>query len=470
MRKAGVLLHISSLPGEFGCGTLGKNAYRFADFLASAGFSIWQVLPFNIPHKDACPYSSVSTFAQNPLFIDPEILLSKELINESELNEIKKDAEECAGDYYTLAKRREKQLRSAARRFAKTDGAKKAVSYVSENPRICQACTYLSKDDPTDENIFYYTFLQYEFYCQWKKLQAYLTERGIEVIGDIPIYADLNSSEVYCNPECFLLNEKGEPNFVSGVPGDSFNDAGQKWGHPLYNTEELERQNYALMFDRMKFASNFYDVTRIDHFQAIALFYAIPKDAHPREGHWEKGVGEPFVKRLVNEIGKDRFVVEDFNSFPGGSYDLAMKYGFPDMNALQFTLSANKSADSYHESTVAYLGTHDNNTFVGYLNALNEEQLKKVATILGSDNTENKTELCKLGISSLLNSRAERVVFQVQDILYEGKESRMNVPGISGHGNWMYRLTAEKLSSLEKSIPEWKERLIKYNRLETKNR
>lgn len=466
MRKAGVLLHISSLPGEFGCGTFGKNAYRFADFLASSGFTIWQVLPFNIPHKDACPYSSVSTFAQNPLFIDPEILLEKGLITKSELDEIKEDAVECTGNYYSLSKKREKQLRAAALRFSKTENAQKALDYVSESPRIRQACTYLAKDDPTDENIFYYTFLQYEFYCQWKALQKYLAERNIEVIGDIPIYADLNSSEVYYNPECFLLNESGNPEFVSGVPGDEFNDAGQKWNHPLYNVEEMRRQNYSLMFDRMKFASSFYDVTRIDHFQAIALFYAIPESGHPRDGHWEKGVGEPFVQRLVNEIGKERFVVEDFNSFPGGSYDLAMKYGFPDMNTLQFTLSAGKAADSYHESTVAYLGTHDNNTFIGYLNGIKEEKLKKVAALLGSDDTKNKTELCKRGINSLLGSKAERVVFQIQDILYEGRESRMNVPGISGHGNWMYRITEEKLVRLENSSPEWKETLKKYKRLE----
>lgn len=467
MRKAGVLLHISTLPGEFGCGTFGKNAYRFASFLEKSGFSIWQVLPFNIPHKDACPYSSVSTFAQNPLFIDPEILQSKGLLTAEEVEEIKKDSAECIGDYYKLAKMREKQLRAAAVRFNGTPESDAARKYVNENPRIMQACTYLAKDDPTDENIFHYIFLQYEFFCQWSALHKYLSEHNIEVIGDIPIYADAKSSEVYYNPECFMLNSDGKAEFVSGVPGDSFNDAGQKWNHPLYNVEEMKRQNYSLMFDRMKFASSFYDVTRIDHFQAIALFYAIPANGHPRDGHWEKGVGEPFVKRLVDEIGKEKFVVEDFNSFPGGSYDLAMKYGFPDMNTLQFTLSAGKTADVYNESTVAYMGTHDNNTFVGYLDALKPEKLKKVASLLGTDETENKKELCRLGIDSLFASRAERVVLQLQDLLFEGKESRMNVPGISGHGNWMYRITEEKLTFLlESAANEWKEKLTKYKRLE----
>ena len=465
MRKAGVLLHISTLPGDFGCGTFGAAAYRFADFLAESGFSIWQVLPFNIPHRDACPYSSASTFAQNPLFIDPEILLKKGLLSQAEVDTIRKDAIACTGSYYNLAKRREKQLRAAAKRFAKTPDGEKAWSYVNQNPRILQACRYLSKGRPTKKNLFYYIFLQYEFFLQWDALHKYLNQKGIEVIGDIPIYADGSSSEVYYNPECFQLNRRGKPDFVSGVPGDSFNDAGQKWGHPLYNVQVLEQQNYSLLFDRMAFAASFYDVTRIDHFQGIAMYYAIPAKGHPREGHWERGVGEPFVKRLVEEIGKEKFVVEDFNCFPGGSYDLAMKYGFPDMNTLQFTLGAGKTADSYPENTVAYLGTHDNSTFVGFLGSLSQEKRERVAELLGGDPADN-ARLCRLAISALLECPAERAVLQVQDLLCEGDESRMNVPGISGHGNWMYRITEEKLTALEQSASQWQTLLKKYNRLE----
>lgn len=465
MGKAGVLLHISTLPGDFGCGTFGKNAYRFADFLANSGFSIWQVLPFNIPHRDACPYSSASTFAQNPLFIDPEILLEKGLLRQSEVDTIRKDAIACQGNYYKLAKKREKQLRTAAKRFAKTPDAEKAWDYVNQNPRILQACKYLSKGRPTKGNLFYYIFLQYEFFLQWDALHKYLNARGIEVIGDIPIYADGNSSEVFYNPECFQLGRGKKPAFVSGVPGDSFNDAGQKWGHPLYNVPVLKQQNYSLLFDRMAFAASFYDVTRIDHFQGIALYYAIPAKGHPREGHWETGVGEPFVKRLVDEIGKEKFVVEDFNCFPGGSYDLAMKYGFPDMNTLQFTLGAGKTAKDYPRNTVAYLGTHDNSTFVGFLNTLSQETRSSVAALLDSD-PGNNTQLCQAAIGSLLECAADRVVLQVQDLLCEGDESRMNVPGISGHGNWMYRITEEKLTALEHSATQWQTLLKKYNRLE----
>lgn len=466
MRKAGVLLHISTLPGPFGCGTFGQYAYRFADFLAESGFSIWQVLPFNIPHRDACPYSSQSTFAQNPLFIDPVLLEKQGLLTGAEVDAIKRDAAACPGNYHKLAKKREKYLRRAAKRFTAAGNGEKALAYVRENPRIQQACMYLSRRLPTQKNYEYYCFLQYIFFQQWSDLHAYLTERGIEVIGDIPIYADYHSSEVYYNRECFLLNKKGVPEFVSGVPGDDFNDAGQKWYHPLYNTDTMKKQNYSLMFDRMAFAASFYDVTRIDHFQAIAMFYAIPLKGHPREGHWEKGVGEPFVQRLVNEIGKEHFVVEDFGGFPGNSRELAQKYGFPDMRVLQFSLGGKRSATGYPENTVAYLGTHDNSTFRGFLNGLKEDDLATVAGLLGDETCIDKETLCRKAINSLLDSAAERTVFQVQDLLLEGNESRMNIPGISGHGNWLYRITEEKLATLEADASIWRKLLSDHNRTE----
>jgi 4-alpha-glucanotransferase len=235
MKKAGVLLHISSLPGPYGCGTFGRYAYRFADFLIKSGFTIWQVLPFNLPHTDGCPYYSVSTYAQNPMLIDPEILQKKGLLTSEEVIAICND---------TGVQNREKYLRLAARRFARMPQAEKAKEFVRQRPNVLQACQFLARENPTEENLFYYTFLQYEFFCQWDALHRYLTDHGIEVIGDVPYYVNLNSSEVFYHKECFLLNENGQPEVVSGVPGDRFSDAGQKWGHPLYNTRELERQNY----------------------------------------------------------------------------------------------------------------------------------------------------------------------------------------------------------------------------------
>ena len=462
MRKAGVLMHISTLPGKYGCGTFGKEAYAMADFLADAGFTIWQVLPFNVPHKDASPYSSASTFAENPLFIDPDVLRDKGLLTAEEVGALENEIGGLSGDLYELSLHREKYLKLASDR-ARSTGLRECVEkYLEDNPRIREACQFLALG--SEQDIFYYGFIQYEFSEQWGALHGYLRRLGIEVIGDIPIYADLNSSEVYYNPECFLLDESGVPEYVSGVPGDSFNKDGQKWGHPLYCKDELKKENYSLLFDRMKFAASVYDVIRIDHFQAIAAYYAIPRDGVPADGHWEEGVGEPFVKRLASEIGRDRFVVEDFNCFPGGSYALATKYGFPDMNTLQFTLDKGKSPDKYREMTVAYTGTHDNDTFLGYLESLDKKSLTRVKKILGAKKDDTPKKLLALGIESLLASPAERVVIPVQDLLSEGSESRMNVPGISGGGNWHYRLTEERFEILLADKERWKELIKKYER------
>lgn len=462
MRKAGVLMHISTLPGKYGCGTFGKEAYAMADFLADAGFTIWQVLPFNVPHKDASPYSSASTFAENPLFIDPDVLKEKGLLTEDEVEALLYEIGELSGDLYELALHREKYLKLAAERAKATDIRSRVDKYLEDNPRIREACQFLALDG--GQELFYYGFIQYEFSEQWSALHAYLRRLGIEVIGDIPIYADLKSSEVYYNPECFLLDESGVPEYVSGVPGDSFNAYGQKWGHPLYCRDELKKENYSLLFDRMKFAASVYDVIRIDHFQAIAAYYAIPRDGAPADGHWEEGVGEPFVKRLASEIGRDRFVVEDFNCFPGGSYALATKYGFPDMNTLQFTLDKGNSPEKYREMTVAYTGTHDNDTFLGYLESLDKKSLTRVKKILGAKKDDAPKKLLTLGIEALLASPAERVVIPVQDLLSEGSESRMNVPGISGGGNWHYRLTEERFKTLLADKERWKKLIKKYER------
>jgi len=462
MRKAGVLLHISTLPGKYGCGTFGKEAYAFADLLHSAGFRIWQVLPFNVPHKDASPYSSASTFAENPLFIDPDVLKEKGLLTKEEVFLLEKEIKALDGDLYGLALHREKYLELAADRARKTDLSERIKNYLNDNPRIREACHFLTLDGKHD--LFYYGFIQYEFNEQWSALHSYLSDLDIEVIGDIPIYADLHSSEVHFNPECFLLDANGDPEYVSGVPGDSFNAYGQKWGHPLYCKDALKKENYSLLFDRMSFAASVYDVIRIDHFQAIAAYYAIPRDGAPADGHWETGVGEPFVKRLATEIGRDRFVVEDFNCFPGGSYALATKYGFPDMNTLQFTLDKGESPMTYREMTVAYTGTHDNDTFLGYIKSLDKKSLTRVKKILGAKKDATSEELLTLGIEALLASPAERVVIPVQDLLSEGSESRMNVPGISGGGNWHYRLNEKRFQKLLADKDKWKEMVNKYKR------
>ena len=457
MRKAGVLLHISSLPGAFGYGTFGASAYDFADRLADCGFTIWQVLPFNIPCGTGCPYSSASTFFGNPLFLDPEILAQKGYLTADEVEGAK-----CEGVLYaTLFERRMKLLRRAAAR-AEASGIGEAVQRFWEaNPRVAEGCRFLARRDAVggkpwrlweegvterEEDLRFYAFLQYEFFEQWKPLHTYIRAKGIEVIGDIPIYCDYESSEVCFNRDCFRLSDN-LPSFVSGVPADDFSADGQKWGHPLYDTERLAEKQYALLYDRFAYSAMLYDVTRIDHFQALVSYYAIPHDSGPLTGHWEAGVGRPFMERLHEGIGGPRFIAEDFGLYGEAAHEMASSYGIPDMRILQFTLSHGQSPDSYGEHSVVYTGTHDNDTFCGYLDAMTEEQKQAVAALIGASDTDCES-LTEAAIGALLSCRAERVVFPLQDLLMQGTEARMNVPGIA-EGNWSYRASTQDMTKFQ---------------------
>ena len=473
MRKAGVLLHISSLPGAFGYGTFGKHAYAFADLLAACGFTIWQVLPFNLPCETACPYSSASTFFGNPLFLDPEILAEKGYLTQEEVEEAK-----CEGLLYReLYARRMELLRRAAKRAATMELSETVARFWEANPRVAEGCRFLARrdanggkpwrffadgvnEDPDD--VWCYAFLQYEFFEQWNALHAYIRAKGIEVIGDIPIYCDYESSEVYFNRECFGL-QNDLPSHVSGVPADDFSESGQKWGHPLYDTVALAQSDYALLYDRFAYSSMLYDVTRIDHFQALVSYYAIPRDVGPLEGHWEAGVGQPFMERLHAGIGGHRFIAEEFGLYGEAAHTMASAYGIPDMRILQFTLSHGDTPAVYGEHTVVYTGTHDNDTFRGYLDAMTEEERNRVASLLGTD-VSDSVALTQQAVSSLLSCRAERVVFPVQDLLCQGTEMRMNVPGIA-EGNWAYRMTPSDIATLQAMSGELRAMLARAGRI-----
>jgi len=457
MRKAGVLLHISSLSGDFGYGTFGKQAYAFADLLAACGFTIWQVLPFNLPCETACPYSSASTFFGNPMFLDPEILEEKGYLTQEEVEGAK-----CEGVLYReLYRRRMKLLRLASSR-AEAKGLRASVMpFLEANPRVAEGCRFLAKRDANGgkpwrawssevteaaDDVWFYAFLQYEFFEQWNALHEYIKAKGIEVIGDIPIYCDYESSEVYFNRSCFRL-EGDLPSYVSGVPADDFSASGQKWGHPLYDTAALAAENYALLYDRFAYSSLLYDVTRIDHFQALVSYYAIPRDVGPLEGHWEAGVGQPFMERLHAGVGGHRFIAEDFGLYGDASHAMASAYGIPDMRILQFTLSHGESPAVYGEQSVVYTGTHDNDTFRGYLDAMTEEERCRVGALLGAETADSAT-LTRLAVTTLLSCRSARVVVPIQDLLCQGTEARMNVPGIA-EGNWSYRMTPSDITTLQ---------------------
>ena len=220
-----------------------------------------------------------------------------------------------------------------------------------------------------------------------------------------------------------------------------------------------------LLYDRIKLSLKLFDLIRLDHFQAFAQFFAIPISSEANLGHWERGVGEPFIKLISENFGSDRFIAEDFNCFPGGSYDLAMKYSFADISVLEFTLSSGKSPQDYHKNTVAYTGTHDTDTLFGYFNSLDDKALKKCASIIQYKNINSKKELVNESIKRILASDANRVVIQMQDLLFQDSNYRMNKPGVSNKENWTYRLGNKEVEYLKNMEQSYRIKLKESNRI-----
>ncbi len=449
MKQAGVLLHISSLPGDWGGGTLGRTALAFADILQKCGFCLWQVLPLNWPHQGGSPYSSPCTYLQNPLFIDPDILREKGLLEIDEIAQLKANTPPNGTSFEALYRAREPFLRRAAARAKGTAHAAGVERLLQEAPRIFEGCRYLAREDG---DLFYLGFLQYEFLAQWRALRDHCHARGVQLIGDLPFYPDLHSSEVQYHKEAFLLDADGAPLFESGVPGDHFSDEGQHWGHPLYRTEALRAQNYAPLLERFLHAAALYDTVRIDHFQALFRYYAIPAGRPVREGHWQEGLGEDFLRVLTQKIPPARLVAEDLGCFQGESRALSQKFDIPPMNVLQFALQGGGSARDFEVHSVAYTGTHDCDTLVGFFTSLSPDMRENIAARLGEAAQASPAALARAAMRHLWQAPVARVIFQAQDLLLLGNKARMNVPGTAA-GNWGWRLTPAQMEKLGNFTP-----------------
>lgn len=450
MKQAGVLLHLSSLPGEYGCGTLGRAAFEFADVLQNLSFSRWQVLPLNWPHAGGSPYSSPCTYLQNPLFIDPDILQEKELLSASEIAELKRNTPQNGASFAKIYRVREPYLRHAAKRAASTPRAAEISRFLETHPHVQKGCRYLAQEN--ENEIFYFSFLQHEFHLQWCALHDDCHARGIRLIGDLPFYPDLHSSEVQYHKDNFLLQKDGAPLFESGVPGDDFTDEGQHWGHPLYNNKVLREKNFAPLLDRFTHAATLFDEVRIDHFQALLRYYAIPTGAPVREGHWEVGLGEEFLRALAQQIPPANLIAEDLGCFQHESRALARKFGIPPMNVLQFALLGGSDAQGFEAHSVAYTGTHDCNTLVGFFSALSPDTRATIAARLGEAAQASPVSLARAAMQHLWECPAERVIFQAQDLLLLDGNARMNVPGTTA-GNWVWRLAQEDVENLQNLTP-----------------
>ncbi len=475
MRKSGILMHISSLPSEYGIGKLGKEAYSFIDFLAEGGIKIWQVLPLSPTSYRDSPYQSFSTFAGNPYFVDFDMLTQEGLLEKSDYCDIKWYENKQVVDYgkiydncFTVLKQAYKSFKNKmssnyhnflfqnkewlddyalfmALKF-KNDGRAwykwDMALAMREESAIEKAVTELS------EEIELFKFVQYKFYEQWDKLKKYANKKSVEIVGDIPIYVAYDSVEVWANPELFLLDKDKKPIDVAGCPPDAFAKLGQLWGNPLYDWEQHKKENYSWWIKRMEFATKMYDITRIDHFRGFDSYYAIPYENETAEhGEWRKGPGVEIFKAIEKKLGKINIIAEDLGFITPEVRKLVKETGFPGMKVLQFGFDGDAENEylphNYKTSNcVVYTGTHDNDTLKGWVSSSPKNTTKYCTQYM---NLRVKREIAWGMIRLAWSSCAEITIVQMQDLLNEGSKSRMNTPSTL-ENNWTYRIKQNDLS------------------------
>ena len=469
-------MHISSLFGDYSIGGFGNETKYFIDFLKDCNFTFWQVLPFCPTDFCNSPYKSPSAFAGNPYFISLEKLFQKGLITEEQLNS-QKQSTPYSCEYERLKKERLIILRSASE---KTNDKNKIEKFISKMPYIEKFCEFMaikeangglpwyewSTDKPNPEILFMWKFIQYEFFTQWSEIKEYAKEKGIKIIGDLPIYVDLDSSDVWANKHLFLLDKQNKPTCVAGVPPDFFSQDGQVWGNPIYDWPAMEKEKFRWWKDRISYMSDMFDGIRIDHFRGIESYWKIPADApNAREGVMEQGPGRKLIDAIYEAKGDTLIIAEDLGLITPEVSKLLENSKFPGMRVFQFAFMGDSDSlhlpHNYINNCVAYTGTHDNNTLLGYLWELDDITRRYMLEYCGftGDNWEEGFESI---IRSIMASHAGIVIIPIQDLLKYGADTRINSPG-NPDGNWSYRITKEQLDSIDKNY--FKKLNIIYSRI-----
>ena len=471
-RKSGILLPISALPSRHGIGTLGKEAYAFADFLKACGCSIWQVLPLCVTSYGNSPYQSPSAKGLNYYFIDLDVLVGKGLLKAEEIEDSQDDNPRKV-DYGFLFRNRLSILKKAFLRFDRKDPLFREFLKKGEYDDFAFYMTLkdlhafrpwyewpspFSQYSPQVESLvrqehpdlfLFYQWTQFEFLDQFDKLKAYLSKLGIALMGDLPLYLSYDSVECYKYPELFQLDECHRPVVVAGCPPDYFSPLGQLWGNPIYDWDRLKEDGYSFFNDRISYALRFFDIIRLDHFRGFSAYYAIPygrKDAVI--GKWVKGPGTDFFKDKKHLP----IVAEDLGLLDEDVYRLLRETGYPGMKVVEFGMDG--KADNEHfppnipEHCFAYTGTHDNMPLMGFLEELDEQGLldyQKSVDVLkesyGLDDGEAKDleGLLKRTVEGLFQCDAQTAIVPIQDLLGLGAESRMNEPSVLSDRNWTFR-------------------------------
>lgn len=473
-RGSGILMHISSLPGPYGIGSMGEKAREFADFLEKAGQSYWQILPIGVTSFGDSPYTTFSSFAGNPYFIDLDLLKNEELLTQADIDQhIAFVEDNTKVDYGKLYHERYSLLKVAFHNFDLEDRGYYAFTekhnfwlrnyalFMTLKEKF-QGCKW--NDWPNEykfrdekalsefeienlEDINFHKFIQYKFFSQWENLKDYIHQKNISIIGDLPIYLAEDSADVWSNPNLFQLNEDLKPTYVSGVPPDGFSDDGQLWGNPVYNWQEHEKTNFKFWSDRIRFNLEIFDVLRLDHFRGFESYWLVPAGENTaKNGRWEQGPGLKLFDKLNAELGHMRMIVEDLGYMTEEVYKLREEIGFPSMKVLQFAFNPDASSaylpHNLIDNTVIYTGTHDNDTILGWTQSGNPQEIEFAKKYLNI--TAEETFNWGL-IRGAMTSVSNTAIFQMQDLLLLGNEARMNHPGTM-NANWQWRMQEDLIS------------------------
>ena len=480
MRASGILLHPTSLPSRFGIGDLGDEAYQFVDFLASAKQTYWQVLPLGQTGYGDSPYQCFSAFAGNIYLISPAKLKDDGFLTDEDLAGAPKFA---AGkvDFGKMIDFKLPLLKKAFEIFRRTDNGMLADAF----RLFCQSNAFwledyalfraikFSQDQKSwqewdedlklrrpealesarrelDDEVFAQKFYQFAFFKQWDALKKYANEHEVKIVGDVPIFVALDSCDVWCRPTQFKLNEDGSPQTVAGVPPDYFSKTGQLWGNPIYNWDNMRRDGFAWWISRVKFTLKMVDIVRVDHFRGFAASWEVPGgDLTAEHGEWVSVPGMDLFNTLKYAIGDLPFWAEDLGVITPDVEELRDSFGFPGMRILQFAFGGDaKNLDlphNYIRNSVAFTGTHDNDTTVGWFNSeagkgsgRDAEQIEKERRFcldyLNSDGAEIHWDF----VRAVWSSVADTAIAPMQDLLGLGNEARVNLPG-STSGNWSWQ-------------------------------
>ena len=488
-KETGILMPVASLPNRFGSGDFGPDAYRFADDVAKAGFSIWQILPLNPLGYGSSPYQPFSSYAMDEIYISLDLLADEGLIKRC--GNFNKKA--SAIDYEAVRAFRTGLLREAFHNYKEDD---EAAAFEAERPWLESYAIFRAfkekfeqkpwtswpkefrdyplynadeqswKDWPEEyrdypvnekpdlslfeEEIRYQKFLQLYAFKQWKHLKEYANRKGVKIMGDIPFYVGHDSEDCWAGRPNFLLTKDGDPRFIAGVPPDYFSATGQRWGNPIYDWDYMEEDGFTFWLNRIAYNSRMFDIIRLDHFRAFDTYWKVPASCPTAiEGEWLEAPGEAFFNTLLKELPDISLIAEDLGDLRPEVYELRDKYDFAGMHILEFEFSP-EGENTQGEHSLTYTGTHDNEPIRSWIGSMTPRDRRRMRKWLRANGYEDR-DICRSFLCYTLNSDSEIVIIPISDWLHKGVEGRLNQPGTVGSPNWEWRM--KSFREFEHKIP-----------------